>query len=69
MEIWPNGVCDTSAFSLLPTVTPQANFLWKITFDILYTNGFSIRIRSRSLSVYDKYIGQVIINLEFMLRP
>jgi len=32
-------------------VTLQANFLQKITFDILYTNGFSIRICSRTLSI------------------
>jgi len=32
-------------------VTPQANFSWKITFDTLYTKGFSIRIRSRTLSI------------------
>jgi len=33
------------------TVTLQANFPQKITFDILYTNGFSIRICSRTLSI------------------
>jgi len=33
------------------TVIPQANFPWKITFDTLYTNGFSIRICSRTLSI------------------
>jgi len=32
-------------------VTPQANFLQKITFDMLYTNKFLIRIRSRTLSI------------------
>jgi len=56
-------------------VMPQANFPWKITFDMLYTNGFSIRIHSRTLSIssernlYDKYIELVIIDLELMLRP
>jgi len=29
----------------------QANLLWKITFDILYTNRFVIRIHSRTLSI------------------
>ena len=29
----------------------QANFLWKITFDMLYTNEFVIRVRSRALSI------------------
>jgi len=33
------------------TVTPQANFLRKITFDMLYTNEFVIRVRSRALSI------------------
>jgi len=32
-------------------VMPQANFLQKITFDTHYTNGFSIRICSRTLSM------------------
>jgi len=32
-------------------VTPQANFPWKITFDMLYTNEFIIRVRSRALSI------------------
>jgi len=32
-------------------VTPQANFLRKITFDMLYTNEFVIRVRSRALSI------------------
>jgi len=32
-------------------VTPQANFLQKITFDTLYTNEFVIRVRSRALSI------------------
>jgi len=32
-------------------VTLQMNFLWKITFDTLYTNEFLIRIRSRALSI------------------
>ena len=32
-------------------VTPQANFLWKITFDMLYTNEFVIRVHSRALSI------------------
>jgi len=33
-------------------VTPQANFLQKITFDIHYTNRFTIKIRSRTLSIF-----------------
>jgi len=37
-------ICDT-------VVIPQANFLWKITFDMLYTNRFLIRICSRTLSI------------------
>ena len=32
-------------------VTPQGNFPWKITFDMLYTNEFIIRIRSRALAI------------------
>jgi len=32
--------------------TPQVNFLWKITFDTLYTNRFVIRIHSRTLSIF-----------------
>jgi len=32
-------------------VMPQANFLWKVTFDTLYTNKFLIRVRSRTLSI------------------
>jgi len=37
--------------SLRHAVMPQANFLQKITFDMLYTNGFLIRICSRTLSI------------------
>ena len=33
----------------------QANFLQKITFDTLYTNGFSIRIHSRTLSISSEH--------------
>jgi len=33
------------------SVMLQIDFLWKITFDTLYTNRFSIRIRSRTLSI------------------
>jgi len=32
-------------------VTPQVNFLRKITFDTLYTNEFVIRVRSRALAI------------------
>jgi len=32
-------------------VTPQVNFLQKITFDTLYTNEFVIRVRSRALAI------------------
>jgi len=34
-----------------PIVTLQVNFPWKITFDMLYTNEFVIRVRSRALSI------------------
>jgi len=34
-----------------PGVTLQANFPWKITFDMLYTNEFVIRVHSRALSI------------------
>ena len=34
-----------------PSVTPQVNFPWKITFDTLYTNEFVIRVHSRVLSI------------------
>ena len=49
----------------------QMNFPQEITFDTLYTNRFLFRIRSRTLNVilYDKDIEQVIIDLEFVLRP
>ena len=33
------------------SVTPQMNFLWKITFDTLYTNEFLIRVCSRALFI------------------
>jgi len=32
----------------------QANFPQKITFDMLYTNGFLIRICSRTLSIFSE---------------
>jgi len=32
-------------------VTPQVNFLQKITFDKLYNNGFLIGVHSRTLSI------------------
>jgi len=35
-------------------VMPQANFPWKITFDTRYTNRFSIRIHSRTLSIFSE---------------
>jgi len=58
-DIINNTMADAETGTLLAgegyrtniTVTPQVNFPWKITFDILYTNGFSIRIRSRTLSI------------------
>jgi len=40
-----------SPSSRMDVVTPQVNFLWKITFDMLYTNKFLIRVRSRALSI------------------
>jgi len=36
---------------LADTVTPRVNFPWKITFDMLYTNEFVIRVRSRALAI------------------
>jgi len=36
-------------------VTLQANFPWKITFDMLYTNGFLIKICSRTLSISSEH--------------
>ena len=36
-------------------VTLQVNFPWKITFDIFYTNRFSIRIHSGTLSISSEY--------------
>jgi len=33
------------------SVTPQVNFAWKITFDMLYTNEFVIRVCSRALAI------------------
>jgi len=36
-------------------VTPQMNFPWKITFDMLYTNEFLIRVRSRTLSISSEH--------------
>jgi len=35
----------------ISSVTPQANFPWKITFDTLYNNRFLIGICSRTLSI------------------
>jgi len=39
------------AWVLSYVVTPQMNFPWKITFDMLYTNEFLIRVRSRVLFI------------------
>jgi len=58
-DIINNTIADTETGTLLAgkgyridiTVTLQANFPWKIIFDTLYTNGFSIRICSRTLSI------------------
>ena len=36
-------------------MTLQANFLWKIIFDILYTNEFLIRVHSRTLSISSEH--------------
>jgi len=33
----------------------QVNFLWKIIFNILYTNRFLIRIHSRTLSISSEH--------------
>jgi len=38
-------------FAQRPVVTQQVNFPRKITFDMLYTNEFVIRVRSRALSI------------------
>jgi len=48
--------CVNQIVTLLMTfpygvVMLQVNFPWKITFDTCYTNGFSIRIHSRTLSI------------------
>jgi len=48
-------------------VTPQVNFLWKITFDTLYTNRFSNRIRSRTLSISSE-LSQMVTYLFCDLR-
>ena len=40
--------------STMNVVTPQVNFPWKITFDMLYTNEFVIRVCSRVLSISSK---------------
>jgi len=32
-------------------VTPQVNFPWKITFDMLYTNEFLLGVCSRALAI------------------
>jgi len=37
-------------------VIPQVNFLWKITFDILYNNEFLIRVHSRTLSISSEHM-------------
>ena len=44
MEARAVNVCRSS-------VTPRVNFLRKITFDMLYTNEFVIRVRSRALAI------------------
>jgi len=36
-------------------VMPQVNFPWKITFDMLYTNRFLIRIHSRTLFISSEH--------------
>jgi len=38
-------------FVLKHVVTPQVNFPWMITFDMLYTNEFLLRVHSRALSI------------------
>ena len=60
-----------SRLALTRVVTPQANFPRKITFDMLYTNEFVIRVRSRALSIpseHNEDIEQVITKLELMSR-
>ena len=40
---------------LSSTVMLQVNFSWKITFDTLYTNGFLIRIHSRTFFISSEH--------------
>jgi len=35
-------------------VTPQVNFPWKITFDMLYNNKFLLGVRSRALAIFSE---------------
>jgi len=49
-EVWLNiGVEKIDTHE--GVVTPQVNFLRKITFDTLYTNEFVIGVRSRALAI------------------
>jgi len=44
-------ICLSKSPCGCPGVTPQMNFLRKITFDMLYTNEFLIKVHSRTLSI------------------
>jgi len=46
-----SGITEGTTKEEAGAVTPQANFLQKITFDTYYTNRFAIRICSRTLSI------------------
>ena len=46
-----NLLLVTRAHLSSAAVTLQMNFLWKITFNMLYTNEFLIRVYSRALSI------------------
>jgi len=48
------GSCEVEKFGFVvfhDDVTPQVNFLRKITFDTLYTNEFVIGVCSRALAI------------------
>ena len=48
---WFFACCESSSELMACNVTPQVNFPQKITFDMLYTNEFIIRIHFRALSI------------------
>jgi len=48
---WNYKIHDKEILAIIHTVTPQVNFSRKITFDMLYTNEFLIKVCSRTLSI------------------